>query len=648
MREDITLPKRLAVQNTVISMLDSLRSSAQSWVAKLLLGLLVVSFAVWGISDVFRGGPGGNDVLSAGQSSATTTEFRMAYDRELSYLGQQYGQRLTRDQAKALGVENQVLGQLLAGVVLDEEARHMNLGLSKDRIARLTAEDPAFRGPDGKFNQQVFTRVLRSVGMQPQDYFDNRKKVAVRQQIVEAVVDGMKAPDTLLTAFSLYEGESRTVDFLTLQPSVVGEIADPSDADLKTYFDANKTAYRAPEYRKISYVALRPQDIADPSTISDDQVKQAYEAQKARFTTQEKRTIEQLSFASNDDAKAALEKIKSGSATFDDIMKSQGKNVSDVTLGTYDKKSLPDPKIADAAFALQQGAVSDVVDGAFGPVLLRVSQITPEKAAPLSEVADQLRQQLALSQASSALLDIHDAYEDARAGGSTMAEAAAKEKLKLVTVDVDANGQAPDGTDAKDLPDQQRLLRGAFATEVGNENDPINLQPSGFLWYQVDAVTPARDRTLDEVHDKVVTDWKTQEKAKRLAAKADDIQKKIESGSALDTIAKDMGLEVQTKRGIKRSTNDADLGPAAVQQVFNGPKGYVGVAAAPSDGAKIVFKVTEVEEPAATGPDAVNPEVRKALASRMSDDLLDQLVARLQQQYPVRINRSAMDRALAF
>jgi peptidyl-prolyl cis-trans isomerase D len=181
-------------------MLDSLRKAAGTWVAKLLLVLLVLSFAVWGISGQFLGGAG-NNVLTVGGTNVSINEYRLSYDRQLSVLSQQFGTRLTREQATALGIDNQVLAQLVAGAVLDEQASEMNLGLSRDRLAALTVQDPAFQGPDGRFNRQQFEYVLRQVGMRPEDYLTNRQQVAIRQQIVEAVSDGMKTPDAYLNAF---------------------------------------------------------------------------------------------------------------------------------------------------------------------------------------------------------------------------------------------------------------------------------------------------------------------------------------------------------------------------------------------------------------------------------------------------------------
>ncbi len=337
-------------------MLGTLRNAAGTWVAKALLSLLVVSFAVWGISGRLAGTIAGHhSVITAGGTSVSVTEYRLAYDRQINAMSQQFGQRLTREQARAVGVENQVLAGLVSGAVLDEQARKLGLGLSKDRLAELTRDDPAFKGQDGKFDRRMFDYVLRQVGMRPEDYLKNRAQVAVRQQIVEAVTDGMKAPDAFLKAVALYRGEDRTIDYLVLPKSLVEPIEAPSDSTLNAYFEANKKVYAAPEYRKFSYVRLEPQDIMDPGSISDSQVKDDYEKNKERYTTPEMRTVEQLVFKSTDAAQAALDSLKAG-ATFDKLVAAQGKTEADTVLGTLSKDKIPDKAVADAAFSL---AVND-------------------------------------------------------------------------------------------------------------------------------------------------------------------------------------------------------------------------------------------------------------------------------------------------
>ncbi|WP_449414549.1 peptidyl-prolyl cis-trans isomerase [Ochrobactrum teleogrylli] len=628
-------------------MLDSLRSASRSWISKLLLGVLVLSFGVWGIADVFRGGMTGNAALTAGNSEVSATDYRFAYEQQVMRLSQQFRQRLTREQAKSIGVENQVLAQLAAGVVLDEGARNMQLGLSKDGIARLTAEDPAFQDASGNFNRAQFDAVLRQSGIRAQDYLDNRAKVARRQQMVEAATDGIKMPDVMLKALALYQGESRSADYITIPVEKADAIPAPSDEVLKTYFDAQKDEYKAPEYRKVTYVKLEPADIADPSAVTQDEINEYYEKNKSRYGTIEQRTIEQLSFADEAAANAAQEKIAAG-ASFLDIGKEQGKTEDDLKLGTFEKSAIPDQTIADAAFTLAENGVSPVVKGGFGPVILRVTKIDPAHVKPLSEVEAEIRTTLANNIAASSISGIHDSYEQQRSDGASMADVAKSLSLKTVTVDaVDAEGNDPSGKPVE-LPNGQALLAAAFQAEQGFDNDALTMGNVGYLWYQIDGVTPARDRTLDEVKDKVVAAWKGEEAVKRLNQRLEDLKKRLDGGATLDAIASELGLEKQTKRGITRSTNDADIGSAAAAQIFRGPDGFTGTAAAPSDDAQILFKVTEVTEPASAGPDTIPEQQRNYLATALSDDVLEQMVGELQKQYPVKINQTVINNALAF
>lgn len=626
-------------------MLSLLRNAAGTWIAKLLLLLLVASFAVWGISGQVTGGLGGHSVVSAGGTTVSDVEYRLAYDRQLNALSQQFGQRLTRDQAKALGLDDQVLTQLIAGAVLDEQARLLTLGLSKDRIAKLTAEDTAFFGPDGKFDRQRFEFVLRQIGMRPEDYFANRAQVAVRQQIVEAVSDGLKAPDTFYKAVALYRGEDRTIEYIALPKSMVEPVAPPADDVLAKWFEEHKSTYAAPEYRKISYVKLEPDDIADLATITDDAAKAEYERSKARYTTPETRAIEQLVFPSKEAADTAAAALKSG-ATFDRLVADAGKTVQDTQIGTLSRDRVPDKAVADAAFSLAVNQVSDVVAGAFGPVLVRVTAINPEVVQPYDQVKEAIRKELALAEASKQLLDVHDKYEDSRAGGETMAEAAQKLGLKIVTIDaIDRAGQRPDETIVTDLPASADLLKAAFETEQDVENPGINIGSNGFVFFEVNGITPARDRTLDEVKAKVVTDWTNAETQRLLVVRGAELEKKLKDGATLDALATELKLEKQTKRGLKRDADDGDLGSSGVQAVFAVPEGGTGVIAAPTEGGRILFKVTEVFEPAAADASAIPAEQKTGFAQGLADDLLDQLVSRLQGQFDVRIDRAAVERA---
>ena len=629
-------------------MLDTLRKGAQSWVAKLLLILLVASFGVWGISGSILTA-GSNAVITVGDTVVSPNEFRLAYDRQMAVVGRQIGQRLTTEQARAFGIESQVYSQLIAGALLDEQARTMNLGLSDDRLAALIAEDPAFHDFNGRFDRNNFRRVLSSAGMSEEDYLRSRGQVAVRTQIVEAVSDGFAAPEALIKALAQYDAETRDVDYLLLTPSSIDAVAAPGDAELSAWFEENKARYAAPEYRKITYVKLQNQDIADPAAIAAETARADYEARKDRYTTPETRVIDQLVFADRAAADAAAAAL-AGGKSFDDLIVEQGRTASDVRLGSFAKGSVPDQSLADAAFAVAEaGGTTPVVDGQFGPVILRVAEIKPESSQSFEEVEPEIREQLALAEAAQVLLDVHDAYEDARASGMTLEEAAAQQKLTPVTIDaIDRSGRTPDETIVRDIPESQALLRDAFEAEVGVETPPINIGAEGFVWFEVNDVIPARDRTLDEVREKVVADWTAMKTAEALGAKATELKERLAKGAELPAIAEEMSLAVETKYALGRNGADAVFGEAAVASAFSGPKGLVEVASDASGENRILMKVTSVNDASTVTADSVSIEQRRQVSQQIADDILDQMVARLQSDYGVSVNRQLAERALAF
>ncbi|MDR6758209.1 peptidyl-prolyl cis-trans isomerase D [Mycoplana sp. BE70] len=626
-------------------MLESLRKGAQTWVAKALLLILVASFGVWGISSSLVTGTS-SAVVTVGDVKVSPTDFRLAYERQIASLSQRFGTRLTSEQARAFGVENQVFAELIAGAALDQLSRDMSLGLSKDRLAQLIADDPAFKGPNGKFDRVAFSSILRNAGLRENDYISNRSQVAVRSQVVEAVSDGYKAPATLTDAIKQYSNETRSLDYVLLSNANIEPVKAPAEDVISAWFEENKDKYRAPEYRKIVYVALAPQDIADPSTIDDAAVREDYEKNKEKYRTAETRTVEQLTFADRKSADEAAAKLASGT-TYDALVAEQGKMATDVLLGDFSKATMPDQTLAEAAFAIAaDGGTSPVVDGMFGPVILRATNIRPENTKSFDEVKDELRNELALAQASQDLMAVHDRFEEAQANGAKLEEAASQTKLKAVTIEaIDSTGKGKDGEDIT-LPEESALLAEAFKTDVGLESPPVNYGRDGYIWYEVLDILPARDRTLDEAREKVVADWTAQQQREALAKKAAEIAERVRKGEKLADIATDMGIAVEMKAGLRRGAEDPVLSPAAVAAAFAGPHGHVANAPGTGDEGQIVLQVTDVNSEAAGDALAGADQQIEAVARASGDDILDQMVSSLQSAYGVSINRALAERSM--
>ncbi|MUO77779.1 peptidylprolyl isomerase [Agrobacterium vitis] len=627
-------------------MLVILRKAAGTWVAKGLLLLLVASFAIWGISSSIMSDTS-DKVIKVGSQSVNSNEFRLAYQRQISDLSRRFGTQLTSEQARSLGIESQVYQQLVAGAALDQLASDMNLGLSQDRLAQLIGDDPAFKNTNGQFDRQLFTSRLRNSGIREQDYITERSKVAVRSQIVDATAEGFVPPKALVDALKLYRQESRSIDYLLLTTANIDPIKAPNETVLKTWFNTMKSRYRAPEYRSFSFVKLEPADIADPKAVTDEQVKQEYDANLKKFEVAGTRTLEQLTFPTKELAEAAAQSLKNGK-TFDQLVADQGKTATDVLLGDFTRADIPDQKLADAAFAVAKDSdTTPVVEGAFGPVILRVSNIKPSHTKTLDEVKDQIRADLAANAAAQQINDVHDRFEDMRASGSSLEEAATKAGLKAIKVDgIDAQGQDKTGKAAENLPEKANLLKSVFETEAGAEPLPLNIGRNGYLWFDVTAIDASRERTLDEVKDKAVSDWTTEQQKQALGAKVEQLKAKADTGVALADLATELAIGVETKAGLRRDTEDPVLGPAAIQAAFRGPSGMIGSAVGADPMTQILLKVTDVNtQPTGDVVDQQESQIT-ALAKSAGDDILDQMVNQLQTKYGVTINQALAQQAI--
>lgn len=626
-------------------MLDTLRNAARTWVAKALMLLLVVSFGVWGVSSSVIADRS-DSVITVGGQSVSASEFRLAYQRRLAELSRQFGTQLTTEQARALGVANQVYSQLSAGAALDELSDNMHLGLSQDRLAQLIADDPAFTGAGGQFDRQVFTSRLRNAGLREQDYILERSKVAVRSQIVEATADGFKAPQVLVDALRTYRSETRSIDYLLLTNANIDPIAPPADDVLASWFETVKTRYNAPEYRRFAYIKLEPADIAEPASISDEAIREDYERRKASFDIPGTRTIEQLTFENRDMAEAAAEELAQGTS-FDQLVTDQGRTPTDVLLGDFTRASVPDPALAEAAFAVEKdGGTTPVVDGAFGPVILRITNIKQDSSRTFDEVKEEIRADLAQAAASEDILNVHDRFEDLRGSGATLAEVAKEMNLKLVDVPLIDSRGLDTSEKAVELPESAELLRQVFQTEVGVEAMPLNVGDNGYLWFEVADIVAARERKLEEVREKVLADWTTEQQRIALGAKAEALKARLQKGETIADIATELSIAVETKAGLLRSANDPVLGTAGVAAAFAGPVGTASSAAGADPETQIVMKVTDVNTEG-SGDALANDDAQVlAIANAAGDDILDQMVSQLQSDYGVSINQALAEQAM--
>jgi peptidyl-prolyl cis-trans isomerase D len=586
-------------------MLDRLRQGAQGWVAKALMTVLLIAFAVWGIGG-FQGYHTGTLARVGGQE-VSLQEFGRVYEN---------AQRAAQQQGQQVNPQ-QVLSTLLLNAALDDAAQKYGLGVSNERVADEIAKNPAFQN-NGAFDHDRFTALLQNAGIRPDDFVRDVKDQLVREQIGASLSAGLTVPQPLVAALYRLQNETRTVSFITVDDKAIQPVGAPTDAELQSYFDANKAKFSAPELRKLGLLTVDPQAIADPASVSEDDVKAEYDRRKPGLVQPERRRVEEITFPSADAANAALAKMQSGQ-DFATVAQQSGATVTD--LGVKTKAEMLDPAVADAAFKAELNKPVAAIEGALQPTVLQVTSIEPEKAPTLEEETPDIRKSLAVRNARDHVQDLFDQIEDERAGGATLEETAAKLSLPYQAIDAVAADMTDGNGNPVTVPGGQDVVKGAFESDVGNENDPIQTKTGGWIFYDVLAVDPARDRTLDEVRDKVVAAWTTEETGKRIAALADKLFDQLKGGAALADVAAGIGKTVSTDQDVKRSGTAPGLTTNAVSQAFAGPEGHV--ANADGDGqARILLKVDQVVAPAFFAEAADAKAIKEQLSGALEKDLL--------------------------
>lgn len=629
-------------------MLNLLRGFSKGWVAKILIGLLVASFAIWGISGSIFYGPASN-VVSVGSTNVTAIEYRFAYDNQLNALSQQAGRRLTRQEANVFGLQNNVLVQVTSGAVLDENSRVMGLGLSDERLAQEIANDPTFRDLSGTFSRGTLRATLRQYGISEEEYVENRKRVSLRNQIMAGTSASLDMPDVFKQAISTFQNEKRVFDFVTIGDEVLEKKPTPTDAQIAEYFEANKTDYTAPQYRKLTLLTLQASDIVKPQEITDEELRTAYDARKNSLRAPEQRRVEQLVLSDAAQAQSIKDKLTAGTS-FDDIVKELGKTIADIDLGLLTQGELPDTKISDAAFAAELNKPTDIVEGAFGPVIIRVSEIQADKTTSFDEIKDELRNELALQKAGDEVFNTFDAVEDERAAGSNLTDAAKALNMKTRTITkIDAQGRDENGNAVEDIPSLPQLLRVAFETLPGDDTRELPIGDDGFLWYEVEDIIETRQKDLEEVKSDVSNAWAAAETRKQVEAIAKEIAERVRKGEDMNVVlaeklpADSLGnaVKYETTEALTRNAQNTKISFEAISAGFSAKEKEIKTSPAPNNQITLL-RVSEIQAPEKID---VPEETLNQLNAAVSDDILGQVVLDMQSRMDVSLNPAAIEAA---
>jgi peptidyl-prolyl cis-trans isomerase D len=599
-------------------MLQQMRDYTKTWLSWLFVIPLVVSFAAWGINDVFRASVP-DTVATVGPSTISKQEFERQYRAQVRRLSAELRQPVTPDMARSMNIGPVLLDSAVNGLALANVASNLGLGVSDAEISQQIKADRNFAGPLGTFDRDKFERDLSEQGLNEAMFFSEAHRVLAEQQLTVPLRAALGVPPGYAGALLASSREERAVDYLVISPTSLGPIAAPSDAILASYVKAHTAEFSTPEFRDVGVAFIGPEDVMNQVSVTPEQIKQLYDANSATYNVPEKRNLEQLIFASEADARAARAKLDAGQ-TFDQVATSLGKKPADISIGTVVQQDLPDAR-GQVAFSLPANGVSAPVKGPFGWVMLHVTAITPGKVTPLEQATPDIRQAVLKQEAAAKVADIMNACQDALGTGAEIQEAATRSAMHFVHVPAtDRSGLSPDGTHSA-APDNDDLRAEIFKAEVGDIGDPFQTKDGHAFAIKVNGVTPPKLKSLDAVRAQAVAQWSAEQRAAQLRTKAQTLADQANAVQDLTPTARSVGARVESGPALMRTTQSDTFSKPLVGAIFAAKFGSVVIGPLGKGDGYVIARVTGIRhKPSAPGNQDFEMN-RSELGRQIGDDL---------------------------
>jgi peptidyl-prolyl cis-trans isomerase D len=622
-------------------MLEAIRQRSASFLVKLFLVILILSFGsgIWMNWDMIRLGGGSGWAVRIGDVEVAPETLSNEYQREFARIRQATGDRIDSEQARALGLPQEVIRRIVNQTLLDLAAADLRLAVADATVAAAIQSDRAFHSPPGVFNREVYGQVLRSIGFTERQYEARLRQNLARAQFVDSIEAGVQAPRALMEAIYRQRNERRTAAVVRIGEESMNQLAEPDEPALRSFHTENAALFTAPEYREVTAVVVKLEALAKEIAVGEEAVKAAYDERIDEFSEPERRTLRQMLLPDEATARRAEERLKRGEE-FALVAAEEAKLASDaLDLGAVAKDQLI-AELADPVFALAVGEVTSPIRSTLGWHIVQVRSIEPARQRSLAEVRDEITQELARERAVDALTDLTNRLEDTLARGVALEEAAAELGLQVRTVAaIDRQGKDPSGLPVPDLP--PRFLKTAFATELGNESLLTEAGDEGYFIVRVDKVTPPALKPFEAVRSEVSKALQAKQRAAAAKEAAEALAERIRTGGG--NVGADVWQPVISTPFLRTGEGaPADWPRGLVDSLFAAKTGAVVVVE--GRGATYVGQVASV---VAADPQADPKNVEAAeqeMVQSLRTDVLAQVVGALQQRHPVALNNQVIDR----
>ena len=623
-------------------MLQALRRHAGSWVAKGFLLLLAASFGLWGVGDIFSGY---RDpvVAEVGDRDIHASAFFDRYNQRLSELRQSLGGAVDESLIRQLGLPEQILHDMARRLLVRVEVAERGLSAGRQDLGAWLQEQEMFRNGLGQFDRNLFTYAARAQGLQQEEFLALLGELRTSELLLDAVSAGARPPDRWLRAFHALERERRRARAAVFLAADADPPAAAADADVRARHADQGERYQTPQRRHLSYAVLDPDALKGTVAIAEDELAEAFEQRRDEYFETERREVRQYLADSRDAAERVLARAREGAGLAAAVEELLGEPVTE--LGLVAREEL-DAAYAEAVFSAAADTVHGPAETTFGWRVFEVADIQAARAPSLADIRDTLTDALQLERAFDLLHDRAEVFYDERAGNASLEEAARASGASVVTVaDIDAQGRDGAGAAHPDAPDRALLALG-FNVPAGTTSDLEELDDGRMVAVRVDRDIPARAMTLDEARADILEDLAEEARLADARARAEAYAAAAGGTASLSALATVHGGVLHTSDAFARGGEGAAADfPETARRVAFALEAGATSGAEEVGGGYVVVTLDEVipaDEP--TGDDLAAG--RTALGAALGSDVVNAFIASLWNAHQVRINQTALDRAL--
>ncbi|MBD3877710.1 SurA N-terminal domain-containing protein [Pseudomonas kunmingensis] len=598
-------------------MLQNIRDNSQGWIAKTIIGIIVMLLALTGFEAIFNAASNNQNAAEVNGEEISRYDLDQAMNMQRRQLAQQLGQDFDASLLDDRLLRDSALGSLIDRMLLLQSAKNANFAFSSEALDQLILQTPEFQ-VDGAFSAARFDQVIQQMGYSRLQFRQLLEQEMLIGQLRAGISGTGFVTDQQVDNFARLEMQTR--DFATLTLPAQQEAIEVGDEQIKEYYEANADRFRTPEQVIVEYVELKKESFFDQVEVSDEELQELYQKQIANLAEQRRAAhilIETGSELSDDEAKAKIDEIATRVKNGDDFAAvakeasqdpgsaSEGGDLGFAGPGVYD------PAFEDALYALNEGEVSAPVKSEFGWHIIKLLGVQSPEVPAFESLKPQLVRELKAQQVEQRFVETSKQLEDSAFEASDLAQPA--QELGLMVQTTEAFGR--DGGEG--ITANRQVIQAAFSDEVlvdGANSSVIELDPDTSIALRVKEHLKPAAIPLADVREDIVQQLQRSLAAEAARAKGEQLLADLRKGQQPDD-AQWQAVEAATR-------SQEGVAPALLQAVFRMPRpeqqdkpSYSGVAL--SNGDYAVVRLNGVNEPEAALTDEEKLNYRRFLASRV-------------------------------